>query len=42
MKSLGHVIAESEGNNLNAIRLVLALLVIVSHSFPLSYGGGGS
>ncbi len=26
-------------NNFNALRLVLAVLVIVSHAFPLSYGG---
>src|ERR1700687_2059412 len=25
-------------NNFNALRLVLAVLVIVSHAFPLSYG----
>ena len=29
------------GNNLNAIRLALALAVILSHSFPLSLGAGG-
>jgi len=26
-------------NNFNAVRLVLAVLVILSHAFPLSYGG---
>lgn len=37
MKSLGTVIAsEGRKNNLNTIRLLLALLVIFSHSFPLS------
>jgi peptidoglycan/LPS O-acetylase OafA/YrhL len=28
-------------NNFNAVRLFLAVLVIVSHAFPLSYGGEG-
>jgi peptidoglycan/LPS O-acetylase OafA/YrhL len=29
-------------NNFNAVRLALAVLVIVSHDFPLSYGSEGS
>ena len=29
-------------NNFNAVRLALAVLVIVSHAFPLSYGSEGS
>ena len=41
MTSLGDKIATSKTNNLNAIRLILALAVIVSHSFPLSLGPGG-
>src|SRR4051812_18089304 len=38
MKTFGEVISKGNGNNLNALRLVLAFLVIVSHSYPLSYG----
>ncbi len=28
-----------QSNNLNAIRLLLAIMVILAHSFPLTYGG---
>lgn len=41
MTSLGIQIAANKGNNLNAIRLLLALAVILSHSFPVSLGLGG-
>jgi peptidoglycan/LPS O-acetylase OafA/YrhL len=40
MVSLGQQIANSKSNNLNSIRLLLALSVILTHSFPLSLGGG--
>lgn len=44
MKSLACQIATNAKNNINALRLVLALSVILSHSFPLSFGrsGGGN
>ena len=35
---LNRATAEGEKNNLNAIRLLLALGVMVSHTFPLSLG----
>jgi peptidoglycan/LPS O-acetylase OafA/YrhL len=38
---LGKLISGGRNNNLNAIRLFLALSVIMSHSFPLSWGMGG-
>lgn len=41
MTSLGNQIASSKSNHLNAIRLMLAFAVILSHSFPLSLGVGG-
>ena len=39
--SFGSKIVTSKYNNLNAIRLLLALAVILSHSFPVSLGSGG-
>ena len=44
MTSLGGQIASRKSNNLNIIRLLLALMVIFSHSFPLAlgYGDGGN
>jgi peptidoglycan/LPS O-acetylase OafA/YrhL len=41
MKILGSQIVSSKQNNLNSIRLFLALVVILSHSFPLCFGLGG-
>jgi peptidoglycan/LPS O-acetylase OafA/YrhL len=41
MTSLGSQIASRKNNNLNIIRLLLALAVIVSHSFPVALGPGG-
>ncbi len=41
MTSLGSQIANRKTNNLNIIRLLLALAVIVSHSFPVALGSGG-
>ncbi len=41
MTSLGSQIANHKSNNLNIIRLLLALAVIVSHSFPVALGPGG-
>jgi len=41
MGSLSMKITSGLGNNLNAIRLLLALMVMFSHAFPLSIGGGG-
>jgi len=41
MNTLGNQIENCKNNNLNAIRLMLALAVILSHSFPLSLGLGG-
>jgi hypothetical protein len=40
MTSLGAQIEATKNNNLNAIRLMLALAVILSHSYPLCFGGG--
>lgn len=40
MISLHDHIAIRRGNNFNALRLFLALLVIFSHSFPLALGNG--
>lgn len=40
MTSLGTQIANRPQNNLNIIRLLLAWLVIFSHSFPLALGNG--
>ena len=44
MTSLGSQMTSRKSNNLNAIRLLLALMVIFSHSFPLAlgYGDGGN
>ncbi|MGA2684543.1 MAG: acyltransferase [Verrucomicrobiota bacterium] len=39
--SLGSQIASRKNNNLNIIRLFLALMVIFSHSFPVALGPGG-
>jgi peptidoglycan/LPS O-acetylase OafA/YrhL len=41
MTSLGNQIANRKINNFNIIRLLLALAVIVSHSFPVALGPGG-
>ena len=41
MTSLGSQIASRKSNNLNILRLLLALAVIVSHSFPVALGPGG-
>jgi peptidoglycan/LPS O-acetylase OafA/YrhL len=41
MTSLGNQIASDRSNNLNAIRLMLALAVVLSHAFPLTLGWGG-
>jgi peptidoglycan/LPS O-acetylase OafA/YrhL len=41
MTSLGSQVASRRNNNLNIIRLVLALMVIFSHSFPVALGTGG-
>ena len=41
MPTLGNQIASPRGNNLNVIRLLLALMVIFSHSFPVVFGHGG-
>jgi peptidoglycan/LPS O-acetylase OafA/YrhL len=41
MVTLGGKISSGTGNDLNAIRLILALIVMVSHAFPLSLGGDG-
>lgn len=41
MTKLGSQIADHKHNNLNIIRLLLALMVIFSHSFPVALGYGG-
>jgi peptidoglycan/LPS O-acetylase OafA/YrhL len=41
MEKLGDKITSGAGNNLNAIRLLLALVVILSHAWPLSLGREG-
>ena len=41
MTNLGSQVASRKNNNLNIIRLLLALMVIFSHSFPVSLGPGG-
>lgn len=38
----GRTLLESGANNLNALRLALAALVMFSHSFALSYGSEDS
>jgi peptidoglycan/LPS O-acetylase OafA/YrhL len=44
MTSFGSQIASHKSNNFNIMRLLLALMVIFSHSFPLAlgYGDGGN
>ncbi len=41
MKNLASRLADGKTNNLNLIRLLMALLVILSHSFPVALGYGG-
>ena len=41
MTNLGSQIANHKQNNLNIMRLLLALMVIFSHSFPVAFGPGG-
>lgn len=41
MTSLGSQISSRKSNNLNILRLLLALAVIVSHSYPVAQGPGG-
>lgn len=41
MNFLGSIILAKKKNNLNGVRLILALSVIISHSFPICYGSGG-
>lgn len=41
MSTFGDRIENNKANNLNAIRLLLALAVILSHAFPLTLGWGG-
>jgi peptidoglycan/LPS O-acetylase OafA/YrhL len=41
IQSLQSLVRSRQNNNLNAIRLLLAVLVILSHSFPLTSGKDG-